>query len=322
MFIRTLSLLSILAVASAADLLNVSYDVAREVYKDVNPAFAATPAGAGITVKQSHDGSAKQAQAVINGLSADVVTMNSPSDIDQIAKSGLLAADWATRLPHRSSPSYSTHLLLVRAGNPKAIVDWGDLAKPGVQIVVVNPKTGANGKYTYLAALAWARRQPGANDDTVKDFLRKVYANVLALDKGGRGATSTFAQRGLGDVLVTFESEVFRIEQEFPGKVQRVVPSVSVKADNPVAWIDRNVERKGTAAQAKAYLEFLYTAPAQEIFAKNFIRPSDEAVLAKHAATFAKLDLVTVEEQFGGWSVAQKTHFDDGGWFDQLYQPR
>jgi sulfate transport system substrate-binding protein len=322
MFLRTIPLLSILAVASAADLLNVSYDVAREVYKDVNPAFAATPAGAGANIKQSHDGSAKQARAVIDGLDADVVTMNSSSDIDAIAKAGLIPADWAGRLPHRSSPSYSAHLLLVRTGNPKAIADWGDLAKPGVQIVVVNPKTGANGKYSYLGALAWAKRQPGASDETAKAFLGKVFGNVLALEKGGRAATTTFAQRGLGDVLITFESEVFRIEQEFPGKFQRVVPSVSVKADNPVAWIDRNVERKGTAAQAKAYLEFLYTAPAQEIFAKNFIRPSDEAVLAKHAATFTKLDLVTVEEQFGGWSVAQKTHFDDGGWFDQLYQPK
>jgi sulfate transport system substrate-binding protein len=248
--------------------------------------------------------------------------MNSASDIDQIAKAGLIAADWAGRLPHRSSPSYSTHLLLVKQGNPKGIADWGDLAKPDVQIVVVNPKTGANGKYTYLAALAWAKRQPGANDDSAKAFLKAVFANVLALEKGGRAATTTFAQRGLGDVLVTFESEVFRIEQEFPGKFQRVVPSVSVRADNPVAWVDRNVEKKGSAATAKAYLEFLYTGPAQEVFARNFIRPTDESVLAKHAATFAKLELVTVEDAFGGWTAAQKTHFDDGGWFDQLYQSK
>ena len=320
--IRTLAILSLAVAASAADLLNVSYDVAREVFKDVNPAFAATPAGQGVAIKQSHDGSAKQARAVIEGLDADVVTMNSASDIEQIAKAGLIAADWAGRLPHRSSPSYSTHLLLVKQGNPKGIADWGDLAKPGVQIVVVNPKTGANGKYTYLAALAWAKRQPGASDDSAKAFLKAVFANVLALEKGGRAATTTFAQRGLGDVLITFESEVFRIEQEFPGKFQRVVPSVSVRADNPVAWVDRYVTKKGSAATAKAYLEFLYTAPAQEVFAKNFIRPTDEAVLAKHAATFAKLELVTVEDTFGGWAAAQKTHFDDGGWFDQLYQSK
>ena len=320
--IRTIAILVLATAASAADLLNVSYDVAREVYKDVNPAFAATPAGQGVVIKQSHDGSAKQARAVIEGLDADVVTMNSAADIEQIAKAGLIAADWAGRLPHRSSPSYSTHLLLVKQGNPKGIADWGDLAKPGVQIVVVNPKTGANGKYTYLAALAWAKRQPGANDDSAKAFLKAVFANVLALEKGGRAATTTFAQRGLGDVLVTFESEVFRIEQEFPGKFQRVVPSVSVRADNPVAWVDRNVEKKGSAATAKAYLEFLYTGPAQEVFARNFIRPTDEAVLAKHAATFAKLELVTVEDAFGGWAAAQKTHFDDGGWFDQLYQSK
>lgn len=320
--LRTIAILVLVAAASAADLLNVSYDVAREVYKEVNPAFAATPAGAGVTVKQSHDGSAKQARAVIEGLDADVVTMNSASDIEAIAKAGLIPADWAARLPHRSSPSYSTHLILVRQGNPKGIADWGDLAKPGVQIVVVNPKTGANGKYTYLAALAWARRQPGATDDSAKAFLQQVFANVLALEKGGRAATTTFAQRGLGDVLVTFESEVFRIEQEFPGRFQRVVPSVSVRADNPVAWIDRYVQRKGSAATAKAYLEFLYTAPAQEIFAKNFIRPTDAAVLARHAATFATLDLVTVEDAFGGWAAAQKIHFDDGGWFDQLYQAK
>ena len=320
--IRTIAILALATLASAADLLNVSYDVAREVFKDVNPAFAATLAGQGVVIKQSHDGSAKQARSVIEGLDADVVTMNSASDIDQIAKAGLIAADWAARLPHRSSPSYSTHLLLVKQGNPKGIADWGDLAKPGVQIVVVNPKTGANGKYTYLAALAWAKRQSGANDDTAKAFLKAVFANVLALEKGGRAATTTFAQRGLGDVLITFESEVFRIEQEFPGKFQRVVPSVSVRADNPVAWVDRNVAKKGSAATAKAYLEFLYTGPAQEVFAKNFIRPTDEAVLAKHAATFAKLELVTVEDTFGGWAAAQKIHFDDGGWFDQLYQSK
>jgi sulfate transport system substrate-binding protein len=320
--IRTLALFAVLAAASAADLLNVSYDVAREVYKDVNPAFAATPAGAGVNVKQSHDGSAKQIGAVIAGLPADVVTMNSPGDVEQLAKAGLIPADWATRLPHRSSPSYSTHLILVRAGNAKGIKDWGDLAKPGVQIVVVNPKTGANGKYTYLALLAWAKRQAGASDDSARAFLKQVYGNVLALDKGGRAATTTFAQRGLGDVLITFESEVFRIEAEFPGKFERVVPSVSVRADNPVAWVDANTAKKGSAAAAKAYLEFLYTAPAQEIFAKNFIRPVDEAVLARHAATFAKLDLVTVEADLGGWETVLKTHFDDGGWFDQLYQPR
>lgn len=320
--IRTLAILALAVAASSAELLNVSYDVAREVYKDVNPAFAATPAGAGVVVKQSHDGSSKQARAVIDGLPADVVTMNSPADIDQIAKAGLLPADWPALLPQRSSPSYSTHLILVRTGNPKGIKDWGDLAKPGVQVVLVNPKTGANGKYSYLAALAWAKRQPGASDETAKAYLKAVFANVLALEKGGRAATTSFAQRGLGDVLVTFESEVFRIEQEFPAKFERIVPSVSVRADNPVAVVAKNAEKKGTAAAAKAYLDFLYTAPAQEIFAKNFIRPVDETVLAAHAATFAKIELVTVEDAFGGWAAAQKTHFDDGGWFDQLYQPK
>ncbi|MCS6970551.1 MAG: sulfate ABC transporter substrate-binding protein [Planctomycetes bacterium] len=320
---RRLALLTLLAAALAAgEILNASYDVARDVYRDLNAAFAKTAAGQGIVVRQSHDGAAKQARAVIEGLPADVVTMNSSHDIDQIARAGLIAADWRKRLPNNASPSYSLHVFVVRSGNPKQIRDWGDLLKPGVQIIAVNPKTGTNGKYTYLGLHAWASRQPGANDDSVRAALAAFYRNVLTLEKGGRAATTAFAQRELGDVLVTFESEALRIQQEFAGKVEIVWPSLSVRADNPVAWVDANVAKKNTLAAARAYLEFLYTKEAQEIFARHYMRPSDPQVLAAQAGRFAAVETVTVEEAFGSWEAAQKQHFDDGGWFDQLYGPR
>lgn len=308
--------------AAATELLNVSYDVSREVYNEVNPAFTSTAAVAGVRVKQSHGGSAKQARAVIDGLAADIVTMNSASDIDKIATAGLIPSDWASMLPNQSAPSYSAQLFLVRMNNPKSIKDWGDLSRPGIQVVMVNPKIGANGKYSYLSALAWARRQPGANDKQAKAFLRTQFSNVLALESGGNAASTSFAQRGLGDVLISFESEVLRLEREFPVQFQHIVPSISVRADNPVAVVAMNADRKGTATTAKAYLDFLYTNVAQEIFAKHFIRPVSETVLARNSVTFAKLTLVTIEAGFGGWAVVQKQHFDPGGWFDQLYQSR
>lgn len=319
---RPILALLLASALAAAELLNASYDVARDVYRELNQAFAATPAGRGVTVRQSHDGAAKQARAVIDGLPADVVTMNSSFDIDQIARAGLIAADWRERLPHRAAPSHSLHVIVVRAGNPKGIRDWGDLLRPGVQVVMVNPKTGTNGKYAYLAVAAWAARQPGADEARVREALGALLRNVLTLEKGGRAATTAFAQRGLGDALLTFESEALRVREEFAGRVEIVWPSISVRADNPVAWVDAQVARKGTAAAARAYLEFLYTRPAQEIFARHFIRPSDPEALAAHAARFAPVPTVTVEEAFGGWEAAQRRHFDDGGWFDQLYGAR
>lgn len=328
---RRLLILLLLAVAnfgSAAEssLLNVSYDVTREFYKEFNPAFAAEwkkRTGATLELKQSHGGSSKQIRSVIDGLGADVVTMNGVTDVDQLAKAKLIAADWAARLPNGSVPYTSTILFIVRQGNPKGIRDWSDLARPGVQVVIPNPKTSGNGRYSYLAAWGYALRQPGGNDASAREFVRRVFANVPVLDTGGRAATTTFAQRGIGDVLLTFENEVALTLKELGADaVEGVVPSVSVLAENPVVWIDRTVAKRGTAAAAKAYLEFLYSPAAQELAAKHGFRPADPQILARHAARFPALPLFAVPEVFGSWEKAQTVHFADGGVFDQIYTRR
>lgn len=307
----------------AAELLNASFDVARPFYKSYNTAFAAEwkrRSGSEPTVNVSHGGSSKQARAVIDGLEADVVTMNSPLDIDAIAASGLLARDWQTRFPQASSPSWSTILFIVRKGNPKAIKDWSDLVKPGVKLVIPNPKTSGNGRYSYLAAWQYAKTRSGGNDDTAKAFVGKLFANVPVLDTGGRGATTTFAQRGVGDVLLTFENEIALIREEFAKDgFEVVVPSLTVRADNPVAVVDKVAAKHGTTELARAYLEYHYSPEAQALFAANGVRPVDDKVLKANAARFPVLNVFTVEQGFGSWQQAQSVHFSDGGLFDQLF---
>jgi len=314
------------AQAADAELLNVSYDVARDVYRDLNPAFVAQyreQTGKAVTVDQSHGGSSKQARAVIDGLEADVVTMNNPLDIDQIAKAGLLPANWAGRLPNASAPSWSTILFLVRKGNPKKIRDWGDLVRPGVAVILPNPKTSGNGRYSYLAGWEWAKRAGGGSDAAGEAYVRKLFANVPVLDTGGRGATSTFVQRGIGDVLLTFENEIALLRAELGASdYEVVVPSLTVRADNPVAVVDKVAGKHGTAALANAYLKYHYSPAAQEIFAKNYLRPVDDAVLQRHGAAFPKVNVFRVEAAFGSWPEAQKKHFADGGVFDRIYTQR
>ena len=318
----------VLAAASAASaqtsLLNVSYDVAREFYKDFNAAFIAhtkKTTGKDIKVDQSHAGSSAQARAVADGLAADVVTMNTTTDIDFLAERGVVAKDWRQKFPHGASPTTSTMLFLVREGNPKNIKDWDDLIRPDVKVVVVNPKTGGNGRMAYLAA--WGQvRAKGGTDAQAAEFVGKLYKNVPALARGGRDATGMFLQRNLGDVLVTFESEVVSVENEFgKGKVDAIHPSASIVTENPVAVVERTVAKKGTAADAKAYLDFLYSPQGQEIAARHAIRPRDEAILKKHADVFKPIKLFTVEQYFGSLAEAQKLHFNDGGQFDKLYTP-
>ncbi|WP_424858625.1 sulfate ABC transporter substrate-binding protein [Tepidimonas sp. HKU77] len=308
--------------AQPATLLNASYDVAREFYKDINAAFVAhlkKTSGRDVTVQQSHGGSSAQARAVADGLDADVVTMNTTTDIDFLAERGVVAKDWAQRFPHGAAPTTSTMLFLVRQGNPKNIRDWDDLVKPGVQVVVVNPKTGGNGRMAYLAAWGQVLAR-GGTPEQAADFVRRLYRNVPVLARGGRDATGVFLQRGIGDVLITFESEVVSVDREFgAGKVDVVHPSVSIVAENPVAIVERTVQKKGTRDLAKAYLDFLYTEEAQEIAARHAIRPRNEAVLRKYAATFKPLKLFTVQQYFGSLAEAQRVHFNDGGQFDQLY---
>ena len=317
-----------LAAASAASaqtsLLNVSYDVAREFYKDFNTAFIAhykKTTGKDIKVDQSHAGSSAQARAVADGLAADVVTMNTTTDIDFLADKGAVAKDWRQKFPNGASPTTSTMLFLVRNGNPKNIKDWDDLIRPDVKVVVVNPKTGGNGRLAYLAA--WGQvRAKGGTDAQAAEFVSKLYKNVPALARGGRDATGMFLQRNLGDVLVTFESEVVSVENEFgKGKVDAIHPSASIVAENPVAVVERTVAKKGTAAEAKAYLDYLYSLEGQEIAAKHNIRPRNEAILKKHADVFKPIKLFTVDQYFGSLAEAQKVHFNDGGQFDKLYTP-
>lgn len=308
--------------SAEVSLLNVSYDVAREFYKDINPAFAAhykKTTGKDVTVTQSHAGSSAQARAVADGLAADVVTMNTTTDVDFLAERGVVAKDWRKRFPHNAAPTRSTMLFLVRNGNPKGIKDWNDLVKPGVKVIVVNPKTGGNGRMAYLAAWGYVR-STGGTDAQAAEFVRKLYQNVPVLARGGRDATGMFLQRNIGDVLITFESEVVSVEREFGvGKVDAIHPSVSIVTENPVAVVERTVAKKGTAADAKAYLDFLYTDAAQEIAAKHNIRPRNEAILKKYSARLRPIKLFTVDQYFGSLAQAQKVHFNDGGQFDKLY---
>ena len=313
--------------ASFADtvLLNVSYDPTRELYQEFNAAFAKywhAKAGERVTIKQSHGGSGKQARSVIDGLDADVVTLALAYDIDEIAKiAKLLPADWQTRLPHASAPYTSTIVFLVRKGNPKGIKDWDDLVKPGVAVVTPNPKTSGGARWNYLAAWGYAQKKFGG-EAQAKEFVRKLYRNVPVLDSGARGATTTFVERRIGDVLVAWENEAYLAIKEFgPEKVDVVVPSYSILAEPPVALVDKVVDKRGTRKVAQAYLEYLYSAEGQEIAAKNFYRPTLEAVAKKYDRQFAKVALFPLKEYFGDWQSAQKTHFADGGTFDQIYAP-
>jgi sulfate transport system substrate-binding protein len=311
-----------LASAQTQTLLNVSYDVAREFYKDVNAAFVPfykKTTGKDVRIEQSHAGSSAQARAVADGLDADVVTMNTTTDVEFLADKGLVAKDWAKRFPDNAAPTTSTMLFLTRNGNPKGIKDWDDLVKPGVQVVVVNPKTGGNGRYAYLAAWGYVKKK-GGTDAQAADFVTKLYKNVPVLARGGRDATTAFLQRNTGDVLVTFESEVESVNKEFGAdKVDVVYPSISIVAENPVAVVERTVAKKGTADLAKAYLNFLYSEEGQEIAARHSIRPRNAAVLKKYGSTFKPIKLFTVHELFGSLSEAQKVHFNDGGQFDKIY---
>ncbi|SDI80708.1 sulfate ABC transporter substrate-binding protein [Variovorax sp. OV700] len=312
------------AFAQGSTLLNASYDVAREFYKDYNAAFVAhykKTTGKDVKIDQSHGGSSAQARAVADGLDADVVTMNTTTDIDFLANTGVVAKDWNKQFPENASPTTSTMLFLVRNGNPKGIKDWEDLVKPGVQVVIVNPKTGGNGRYAYLAAWGYVKKK-GGTDAQAAEFVGKLFKNVPVLARGGRDATTAFLQRNIGDALITFESEVVSIDREFgSGKVDSVYPSISIVAENPVAVVERTTKKKGTGELAKAYLDWLYSEEAQEIAAKHALRPRSAAVLKKYAATFKPLQLFTVQELFGSLGDAQKVHFNDGGQFDKLYTP-
>jgi sulfate/thiosulfate-binding protein len=311
-------------VSNAQTLLNVSYDPTRELYQDVNAAFIRSwqsKTGKRIEVRQSHGGSGGQARAVINGLDADVVTLALAYDIDAIAQAGLIKADWQKRLPQNSSPYTSTIVFLVRKGNPKAIKDWNDLTRPGLQIITPNPKTSGGARWNYLAAWGYALRQSGGSDAKARQFVTELFRKVPVLDSGARGATTTFVQRRLGDVLLTWENEAYLALDEAPGQLEIVVPSESILAEPPVAVVDKVVDGKGTRAIAEAYLQFLYSPEGQEIAARRHYRPRDANVAAKYASTFAKIKLFTIDQMFGGWQKAQKAHFADGGLFDQIYKP-
>ena len=310
--------------ARAADvtLLNVSYDPTRELYVEVNKAFAEkfqAETGKTVEIKQSHGGSGKQARAVIDGLQADVVTLALAYDIDEIADRGWIAADWQKRLPNNASPYTSTIVFLVRKGNPKGIKDWDDLVKPGVKVITPNPKTSGGARWNYLAAWGYAQKKDGS-EAKAKEFVKALFANVPVLDTGARGATVTFAERGVGDVLIAWENEAFLSFKEFgKDKFEMVVPSISILAEPPVAVVDKVAEKKGTTDVAKAYLEFLYSKEGQELAARNFYRPRDPDVAKKFESTFPKVDLITVDEAFGGWRAAQKKHFAEQGMFDEIY---
>jgi sulfate transport system substrate-binding protein len=329
---RLLSLLAaagilVAGTAQAADyrLLNVSYDPTRELYQQINKAFADQQKAKGdnVTISNSHGGSGSQARSVIDGLQADVVTLALAADIDAIARNAkLLPADWQKRLPQNSSPYTSTIVFLVRKGNPWKIKDWNDLVKPGIQVITPNPKTSGGARWAYLAAWDYAAKQPGGNADKAKAFVANLYKHVPVLDSGARGSTVTFTKRGIGDVLLSWENEAHLVLKEAGGDAYQIVyPSRSILAEPPVAVVDRNVDRKKTRAVAEAYLRFLYTPEAQEIEAKNYYRPRNQDVLAKYRSQFPNIALSTVDEDFGGWDKAQATHFGNGGVFDQIYQP-
>lgn len=304
-------------------ILNVSYDPTRELYEDFNKAFAAdwkAKTGETVTIKQSHGGSGAQARKVIDGLDADVTTLALAYDIDEIANvSKTIVPDWQKRLPHNASPYTSTIVFLVRKGNPKGIKDWNDLPRKGIEIVTPNPKTSGGARWNYLAAWAYALKQPGGNDARAKDFVKSIYANVKVLDSGARGATTTFVERGIGDVLLAWENEAYLAVKELgPDKFDIVTPSLSILTEPPVSVVDKVVDRRGTRKVAEAYLKYLYTPVGQEIAAKNYYRPIDPTIAKKYENQFSKVKLVTIDEVFGGWQKAQKTHFADGGVFDQI----
>jgi sulfate transport system substrate-binding protein len=313
------------AAGAEVQLLNVSYDPTRELYEDVNAAFAKrwkARTGDDVVVRQSHGGSGKQARAVIDGLEADVLTLALAYDVDAVAKAGFVAPGWQQRLAQNAAPYTSTIVFLVRKGNPKGLKDWDDLVKPGVAVITPNPKTSGGARWNYLAAWAHALAKSGGDEAEAKAFVRALFKNVPVLDPGARGSTTTFLERGIGDVLLAWESEAFlAVEKLGKGKLEIVVPRSSILAEPPVAVVDRNVDRHGTRAVAQAYVEFLYTPEGQELAAKHFYRPRDPEVAAKHAARFPKIELFTIDAVFGGWQSAQPKHFGDGGVFDQIYTP-
>ncbi|MDP5241371.1 sulfate ABC transporter substrate-binding protein [Uliginosibacterium sp. 31-16] len=312
------------AQAQQKEILNVSYDVARDVFKDYNPRFIAAykaKTGEELVVKQSHGGSSKQVRAVADGLEADVVTMNQPTDVSFLAEKGLLAADWNKKFPNNASPYTSAMVFIVRKGNPKGFKDWSDLVKPGVTITLPHPKNTGNGRNTYLSAWGWAQRQPGGNEKTAAAFVGAFLKNVPAFAPGGRDATTNFIQRGQGDVLITFESEAELIAREFGrGNFDVVYPTQTLQTEFPVAVVDKVVDKRGTRKQAQAYLEYLWSKDGQENAAQNYLRPTDKDVLKKYAAQFPPIKTFTVEEVFGSWDKAFNAHFKDGGSFDQVYQ--
>ena len=325
---KLITLLSSLLASSvfADELLNVSYDPTREFYQEINSAFAKQwkqQTGQSLTVKQSHGGSGKQARSVIDGLSADVVTLALSGDIDSIAQqANLLPQDWQTKLPDNSSPYTSTIVFVVRKGNPKGIKDWDDLVRTGIKVITPNPKTSGGARWNYLAAWAYAQRKFSGDEVKVKQFIGALLKNVPVLDTGARGSTTTFAQRGIGDIFLSWENEAHLIEKEFPGKTQIIIPSISILAEPPVAVVEKNAKKHGTEKLAMAYLNYLYSPEAQDIAGKNFYRPRDAKALAKWSKNFPAINLVTIDKDFGGWTKAQKTHFDDGGTFDQVYGNR
>jgi len=322
--ILLVSTLAISASAKETKLLNVSYDVTREFYQDYNQAFAAywkEKTGEAVTINQSHGGSSKQAQSVVNGLEADVVTMNQPPDIDILHSVDLIPANWSSRLPNNSVPYTSTIVFVVRKGNPKNIRNWDDLVRSDVSVVIPNPKTSGNGRYSYLAAWGYALKKSAGDEKQARAFVAKLFANVPVLDTGGRGATTTFADRGIGDVLLTFENEAALVQKQFPDDgLVVVLPPVSILAENPVAWVDHNVQRHHTEAVSRAYLEYLYSDAGQELAAQHFFRPKNQTILARYSTRYKPVGLFTVDEIAGGWQKAQQVHFADGGIFDQIYQ--
>lgn len=331
-FLATITAAALLAVtqgslataAPALQLLNVSYDPTRELYEQVNAAFVrkwTSVGGPPVTVRQSHGGSGKQSRSVIDGLPADVVTLALAYDIDVIAqRAKLLPADWQARLPNNSSPYYSTIVFLVRKGNPKGIKDWDDLGRPGVKVITPNPKTSGGARWNYLAAYGYAKRKWGT-DAAARSYLTRLFRNVPVLDSGARGSTTTFVQRGQGDVLIAWENEAhLAVEQLGKGQFEIVAPSLSILAEPPVALVDKNVDKKGTRKVAQAYLNFLYSPEAQDIIARNYYRPRNPQIAAKYASRFPKLQLLTIDKNFGGWAKAQQIHFNNGGLFDQVFE--
>ena len=313
------------SVAVGQTLLNVSYDPTRELYVAINAAFIKqwqAKTGKTVQIRQSHGGSGAQARAVSDGLEADVVTLALAYDIDAVQKAGLISdPGWQKRLPQNSAPYTSTIVFLVRKGNPKGIKDWSDLVKPGIRVITPNPKTSGGARWNYLAAWEYGKRSGGGTDAKGREFVAQLFKNVPVLDSGARGATTTFVQRGIGDVLLAWENEAYLAVGEGRGQVEIVVPSLSILAEPPVAVVDKVVDKKGTRAAAEAYLQFLYSPEGQEIAARHHYRPRDATIAAKYAGTFAQVKLFTIDEAFGGWQNAQKAHFADGGTFDQIYRP-